>query len=88
MNSLTVHQEFPAGRRSQSCFRALTPREFDEITRAGAPAHPDDRHGAKADQWFSHLAFVTPGEDVSNEWLEPVTDDIYAGLPKSNGGNA
>jgi len=29
----------------------------------------------------------TPGDDVSNEWLEPVTDDEYSKLPK-NGANA
>lgn len=45
-------------------------------------------HGAKADSWFSHLAFITPGEDVSNEWLEPVTDEVYRALAIENGGNA
>ena len=45
------------------------------------PAGLKHWHGAKADSWFSHLAFVTPGGDVSNEWLEPVEDDIYAQLP-------
>ncbi|WFR67478.1 cupin domain-containing protein [Curtobacterium flaccumfaciens] len=44
-------------------------------------------HGAKADSWFSHLAFITPGKNVSNEWLEPVTDEVYDALPK-NGTNA
>jgi quercetin dioxygenase-like cupin family protein len=44
-------------------------------------------HGAKADSWFSHVAFITPGEDLSNEWLEPVTAEEYAQLPK-NGDNA
>jgi quercetin dioxygenase-like cupin family protein len=38
-------------------------------------------HGAKAGSWFSHLAFITPGADVSNEWLEPVTDEVYGALP-------
>ena len=38
-------------------------------------------HGAKAGSWFSHLAFVTPGADASNEWLEPVTDEVYGALP-------
>ena len=45
------------------------------------PAGLKHWHGAKADSWFSHLAFVTPGGDVSNEWLEPVEGDIYAQLP-------
>jgi quercetin dioxygenase-like cupin family protein len=43
--------------------------------------------GAKVDSWFSHVAFITPGENVSNEWLEPVTDDEYGTLPQ-NGDNA
>ena len=38
-------------------------------------------HGAKAGSWFSHLAFLTPGADASNEWLEPVTDEAYGALP-------
>ena len=34
-------------------------------------------HGAKKDSWFAHIAFDVPGEDASNEWLEPVTDEEY-----------
>ena len=34
-------------------------------------------HGAKKDSWFAHIAFDLPGEDASNEWLEPVTDEEY-----------
>ena len=26
---------------------------------------------------FSHLALEVPGEETSNEWLEPVGDDAY-----------
>ena len=37
-------------------------------------------HGAKADSWFSHIAMEVPGEETSNEWLEPVTDEEYAKL--------
>ena len=37
-------------------------------------------HGAKADSWFSHIALAVPGEDTSNEWLEPVDDAHYAAL--------
>jgi quercetin dioxygenase-like cupin family protein len=51
------------------------------------PAGTKHWHGAKADAWFSHLAFITPGENVSNEWLEPVTDEVYGQLPQ-NGDNA
>ena len=41
------------------------------------PANVKHWHGAAADRWFAHLAFEIPGEDVSNEWLEPVTDTEY-----------
>ena len=34
-------------------------------------------HGAAADSWMSHIAYGVPGENCSNEWLEPVTDDQY-----------
>lgn len=41
------------------------------------PAGVKHWHGAKADCWFSHLAVECPGKDCRNEWLEPVTDEIY-----------
>lgn len=50
------------------------------------PAGTKHWHGAKADSWFSHVAIITPGEGLSNEWLEPVTDEEYRKLPK-NGEN-
>lgn len=34
-------------------------------------------HGAKADSWFSHIALAVPGDNTSNEWLEPVDDASY-----------
>jgi len=37
-------------------------------------------HGAKADSWFSHLAFELPGTACSNEWLEAVSDEDYKKL--------
>ena len=37
-------------------------------------------HGAKKDSWFSHIAVEIPGENASNEWLEPVTDEEYEKL--------
>lgn len=37
-------------------------------------------HGAKKDSWFSHLALEVPGENTSNEWCEPVTDEVYNSL--------
>ena len=37
-------------------------------------------HGAAPDSWFSHLAIEVPGENGSNEWLEPVNDEQYGAL--------
>ena len=44
------------------------------------PANVKNWHEAKADSWFSHLAMEIPGEETSNEWLEPVNDAEYQGL--------
>lgn len=41
------------------------------------PAGVKHWHGASADGCFAHLAFEIPGEETSNEWLEPVTDEEY-----------
>lgn len=43
------------------------------------PANVKHWHGAAKDSWFAHLAFEIPGENTSNEWLEPVTDKQYEG---------
>ena len=44
------------------------------------PAGIKHWHGAAPDSWFSHLAVEVPGVDGSNEWLEPVTDEVYGKL--------
>ena len=44
------------------------------------PANVKHWHGAKKDSWFSHLAIEVPGEETSNEWCEPVTDEEYERL--------
>lgn len=44
------------------------------------PAEVKHWHGAQKDCWFSHIAIECPGEETSNEWLEPVTDAEYAAL--------
>ena len=44
------------------------------------PANVKHWHGAAADSWFAHLAFEIPGENATNEWLEPVTDEEYSNL--------
>ena len=41
------------------------------------PAGVKHWHGAKKDSWFAHIAFDVPGENASNEWLEPVTNEEY-----------
>lgn len=41
------------------------------------PANVKHWHGAAKDSWFSHLAFEIAGENTSNEWLEPVSEEDY-----------
>lgn len=41
------------------------------------PAGVKHWHGAAANSWFAHLAVEVDGEDTSNEWLEPVSDEEY-----------
>lgn len=38
------------------------------------PAGVKHWHGAAPDSWFSHLAVEVPGQETSNEWLEPVDE--------------
>lgn len=44
------------------------------------PANVKHWHGACKDQWFSHIALEIPGENASNEWLEPVGEEYYQKL--------
>lgn len=44
------------------------------------PAGVKHWHGAAPDSWFSHLAVEVPGENSSNEWLEPVDEEQYGKL--------
>lgn len=44
------------------------------------PAGVKHWHGAAPDSWFAHLAVEVPGENTSNEWLEPVDDETYSKL--------
>lgn len=37
-------------------------------------------HGAAKDSWFAHIAIEIPGENTSNEWLEPVSKEEYGKL--------
>ena len=46
------------------------------------PAETKHWHGAARDSWMQHLTYNTHVEEgSSNEWLEPVGDDIYDKLP-------
>ena len=54
------------------------PVEMTPGTIIAIPAEAKHWHGAARDSWFQHLTYhkdVQPG--ASNEWLEPVTDDVY-----------
>ena len=53
--------------------------EADVVT---IPAEVKHWHEAKKDSWFSHLAVEGPGEECSNEWCEPVSDEQYESLEK------
>ena len=53
------------------------PVEIKEGTVINIPANVKHWHGAAPDSWFSHIAIEVDGENTSNEWLEPVTDEEY-----------
>lgn len=57
--------------------RSLKPGDVVTI-----PANVKHWHGATKDSWFSHLAVEVPGENLSNEWCEPVSDEEYDKLEK------
>lgn len=42
------------------------------------PAEVKHWHGASDSSWFAHLAFEIDGEEMSNEWQEPVDEETYA----------
>lgn len=52
--------------------RSLKPGDVVQI-----PAGVKHWHGAKKDSWFSHSAVEVPGENTSNEWCEPVSNEEY-----------
>lgn len=56
------------------------PMEMTPGTVVNIPAGVKHWHGAAPDSWFSHLAIEVPGDNVRNEWLEPVTDEEYGKL--------
>ena len=57
------------------------PQELKEGTVIVIPQGVKHWHGAKKDSWFAHIAVEVPGENTSNEWLEPVSEEDYTKLP-------
>ena len=55
-------------------------RELNPGDTVSIPAGVKHWHGAAPDSWFSHLAMELPGENCSNEWLEPVGEEEYGKL--------
>ena len=53
------------------------PVEMRPGTVVNIPANVKHWHGAAVDSWFSHLAIEVAGEQASNEWLEPVSNEDY-----------
>ncbi len=54
------------------------PVEMTPGTVIAIPAEAKHWHGAAKDSWFQHLTYHKDvQEGASNEWLEPVTDEIY-----------
>ena len=63
---------------SISLATAIWPKEMTLGTVIAIPAEVKHWHGAAKDSWFQHLTYHKDVQDgASNEWLEPVTDDIY-----------
>jgi quercetin dioxygenase-like cupin family protein/alkylhydroperoxidase/carboxymuconolactone decarboxylase family protein YurZ len=56
------------------------PVEMTPGTVVNIPANVKHWHGAAPDSWFSHLAVEIAGEETSNEWQEPVSDEAYGAL--------
>ncbi len=59
------------------------PQELHPGDVVNIPPEVKHWHGAAPDSWFSHLAVEVPGEECANEWLEPVSDEQYAKLPRT-----
>lgn len=50
---------------------------LSEGTVIAIPPEVKHWHGAKKDSWFSHIVVEVPGENTSNEWCEPVSNEEY-----------
>lgn len=56
------------------------PRELHPGDVVNIPPEVKHWHGAAQDCWFSHIAIEVPGEETSNQWCEPVSDEEYGKL--------
>ena len=56
------------------------PQALKEGTVVVIPPNVKHWHGARKDSWFSHISLEVPGEGTSNEWLDPVPDEVYEAL--------
>ena len=73
---VTFHDRFGITLAADLCRLNSTTMDYiDEIRSAVLVVHGD-----KADSWFSHLAVEVPGQNCSNEWCEPVSDEEYGRL--------
>lgn len=52
-------------------------QKLEEGDVVNIPANVKHWHGAQKDSYFSHIAVEVDGVETSNEWLEPVTDEVY-----------
>lgn len=52
-------------------------QEVKEGTIIVIPPNVKHWHGAKKDSWFSHISVEVPGENISNEWLDAISDEEY-----------
>ncbi|PKU92583.1 carboxymuconolactone decarboxylase [Bifidobacterium pseudolongum subsp. globosum] len=68
------------GGRGYAQIEGQDPIEMTPGTVVNIPANTKHWHGAAPGSWFSHLALAVPGENTSNEWLEPVDEAEYAQL--------
>jgi quercetin dioxygenase-like cupin family protein len=53
------------------------PQELKVGDVVNIPANTKHWHGAAFDSYFSHVAVEVDGEEISNTWLESVTDEFY-----------
>jgi quercetin dioxygenase-like cupin family protein/alkylhydroperoxidase/carboxymuconolactone decarboxylase family protein YurZ len=56
------------------------PVEMTPGTVINIPRDVKHWHGAAPTEWFAHLSVEVPGENTSNEWLEPVDPEAYNAL--------